>query len=251
MKEKKRALVEWGRGTYNLLKTNSLVLSAAILVQGLFFLILPEHSIMLDAVMVSLLMAIYSAVSLVFVLTDRPKAAKGKKVAGDLVKGYVDRKKRSSEKEQEILPEDSVMKEYTANSGKRKEALGKRVLDIHERSQNVSRIVMAVFYAVVLAVAVILLIDREAAVHLNHIIVGLLLIADGVLSIISAVSANDRSAYKNYRLSIALAICSIILGALYIVASAQTAVIVKRILGAALILKAIGEFVVAYRNRKL
>ena len=251
MKEKSGGLITRGADTIRLAMTNKIVVSVSFLIQGVYRLLVPQRVMNWEAKVISLILALYALVSLILVLTNSPRSVKHQEIAGGFVKDLYLKKKRTADKEQELLPENSAAKDNANESNKHRSAFENRMIQKHEKTKSVSRIVMLIFYAVVLSISVFMLFNNAIAVHVNHILVGLILIVDAVLSIISFTSAKDMVHYKNYKLSIALAVFTVILGLLFIVSPAKTSIVVMRIIGATLILKSIADLIIAFRNREI
>ncbi len=250
LKKKIRGVLKWGLGAYSLVMTNNLVVSGAGLFTGVMHLFTPMQSMMFDSMILSVLLIIYALVSITFVLTDNDKAAKGKQKAGGLIKEYIDGKIKDATLE-DVLKKDTAVREYARDADKRRDAFTDRIEDFHIKTRSSSKIVMLVFYSLILAVSVFLFIRRDVAVYVNNIIIGVVLIVDGVLSIISATSAKKERVYKFYVFSLILSVTSVVLGIMFIVFSQKTGVAAMQAVSVVLIVKSLAGFFVAIRNKKV
>ena len=89
-------------------------------------------------------------------------------------------------------------------------------------------------------------------VNIVQVVFGALLIADGISSVITVTAAyNSNVPAKNKTVSLILGIFTIALGIVFVLLPANSAALVYQIIGALLIIKAIGEFFVMIRNREL
>ena len=250
LKKKIRGVLKWGLGAFSLVMTNNLVVSGTGLFTGVMHLFTPMQSMMFDSMILSVLLIIYALVSITFVLTDNDKAAKGKQKAGGLIKEYIDGKIKDATLE-DVLKKDTAVREYARDADKRMDAFTDRIEDFHIKTRSSSKIVMLVFYSLILAVSVFLFIRRDVAVHVNNIIIGVVLIVDGVLSIISATSAKKERVYKFYVFSLILSVTSVVLGIMFIVFSQKTGVAAMQAVSVVLIVKSLAGFFVAIRNKKV
>ncbi len=251
MKEKLGSILNWGIGAFSLVMTNNLVVSGTGLFTGVLHLLTPEQSLLFDSMILSGLLIVYALVSIAFVLTNSRKAARGQEVAGELVKGFLDGKRKDSSVDEGILKADPAVLEYAEEANRRMDALAVTVEDIRKKTHAFSRGVMLAFYLAVLAVSVFLFIRRDVAVYINHVIIGAILIVDGVLSVISATSAKKESVYKFYVFSVVVSAVSIAIGVLFIVLSRETGLIAMQAVSVILILKSLAGFFVAFRNREV
>lgn len=252
MNNKIEGLVKWGIDAFSLIMANNLVISCTALITGLFHLFMPEQSMMFDSMILSLLMIVYASISIVLVITNyNKKVAKHQDIAGNLVKGFVDGKTSEAVKNQEFISEKTSAPIDPERSAKAIGAVSDKISDIHKKSRNVSRNIMLAFYIVILAISIFLLIRRDIAVHINHLLLGAVLIVDGVTRIISTFSAKKTYTVKNYWLSIVLSVLSVILGLLLFIMTSQTGILAMQIVSVIMILKSLGEFYVAFRNREV
>lgn len=94
-----------------------------------------------------------------------------------------------------------------------------------------------------------MLVRGEVAVYINHIILGIVLIIDGVMRAISATSAKNTTTFKNYRLSMVLSVLSVVLGVMLLFLTEKTGVFTMQAVAVIMIVKALFEFYIAFRNR--
>ena len=255
MKEKIEKLFTWGAGTFNLVMKNKLVSVGCFLVPGLFHTFNPVGSLDWDTMMLSLMLMLYAVVSLIFVLSDgNKKVGKGQEIAGDLVKGYFEGQKENAAKGQEVLSKNEKLNKHIKASNERFDERVEKISEIEKKKKKSSprKIVMIIIYSLLLALAVAIFIWRSVFVNVVQIIIGIVLVSDGISSLIPVVAAyKSRLPMKNKIISTILGFFTIGLGITFILLPANTSAWVYRITGMLLIIKAVSEFIVMIRNREV
>lgn len=246
-------LFNWGVGAFQIVMKNKIVSTGCFLIPGITHLFRPVGSLDWDTMMLSLLLLLYSVVSIIFVLTNKNElVGKGRELAGGFVKGYFEGQRDNASIGQELLAKDSVIGEHMKESNKR---LDKRVEKLTEKQKNtgtLGKTALLIFYTLLLLLAICMFLWRSIFVNIVQVIFGALLIADGISSVITVRAAYKSNApVKNNTVLLIMGIFTIVLGIVFVFLPANSAALVYQIIGALLILKAIGEFVVVIRNREL
>ena len=249
MKDKIGNVMNWGISAFSLIMDNSLVIAGLFLINGIIHICIPMPSMKYDAMILSLILALYAAVSIVFVLTDNEKIGKGQEAAGGLVKLFFEGKRKELNASKELLRGGSAAEEYSKGASERVDMFNEHVLETHEKTRSVSRIVMLIIYIVLLVVSIFLVFNQDIAVQITHILIGVVLIAGGIMSFISATSAKQENAYKLYVPSVILSVVSVVLGIVFIILTDKAGIPAYRIVSALLVIKSVMDFVVAFKNR--
>lgn len=253
MKDKLGRLFVWSIGAFQIIMKNKLVSIGCFLVQGLFHVFSPGGSLRWDAGMLAGLLAVYSLISIVFVLTDRNQTVgKGKNIAGGLVKGVFDGKKDTTLQGQELLSKNSVIDEKSKQSNKQWDSKLQVLADRQKNEPTAGKVIMIVFYTILLIGSVLLFFWSDVTIYAIHIIMGALMIADGI----SGISAyrtviSHQIPLNNQKLSLFVSIFTVLVGILFIVMAWNTAVFTMQLMGAILIIKSVVELVIMIRNREV
>lgn len=250
MKDKFESQLQWGASAISLVMKNNLVVSATFLITGVFHLLMPGHSLLFDARIMTVLIALYALVSLIFVLTNNQKAEKGQEIAGNIVKGYFEGKREDTVKQEEMFKTD-VSHGFAEKSNQRIDKFAGRVTEKHTQAGSVSRVLMLIFYLLILAASVFLFIRNDVAVYINHFILGFILIVDGALRLICTVAAKAELKFRYRAFHTVLSVISVILGLLFIFVPTNTGLLAMQIVSVLMIVKSVGEFFVAFRNREI
>lgn len=255
MKKKLGSWLNWGLGAFSLVMKNKLVAIGCFLVTGLFHTFNPVGSLDWDTMMLSLMLMLYAAVSFIFVLTnENEKVGKGQEIAGGLIKGYFEGQRDNAARGQSLFSKDKTLSEHTKASNDR---LDERVWKYSEKEKekkktSAGKIALMITYILLMALSVVIFIWRANFVNIVQIIIGALLIADGISSLVTVAAAYKSGLpMKNKVVSMVLGIFTIGLGVTFILVPADTSALVYRITGALLIVKAVSEFIVMIRNREI
>ena len=234
-------MFNWGVGAFQIVMKNKIVSTGCFLIPGITHLFKPIGSLDWDTMMLSLLLMLYSVVSIIFVFTNKNElAGKGRELAGGFVKGYFEGQRDNASIGQELLANDSVIGEHM------------KVTEKQKKSGTLGKTALLIFYTLLLLLAICMFLWQSIFVNIVQVVFGALLIADGISSVITVTAAyNSNVPAKNKTVSLILGIFTIALGIVFVLLPANSAALVYQIIGALLIIKAIGEFFVMIRNREL
>ena len=250
LKEKIQRFFDWGAGTYKIVMKNKLVSIICFLIPGFFHTFSPEGSLRWDAGIMTLLLGLYGLTSFILVLTDRQKAVKGRELAETLVHNYFEEKRESASKKQKIISKNAVLDD----SAKKAEEWHDRQKDMmeekHRKYLNRSKIVLLIVYGLLTALSVLMFIHRDTTLHVSHVLLGLMLLVDGMASLVSTLAAIKSNLPVGHKvLALIISIFTLMLGVLFIVVPHDVAAITMRISGILLLLKGIPEIIVLILNR--
>ena len=214
---------------------NKIVSTGCFLIPGITHLFKPIGSLDWDTMMLSLLLMLYSVVSIIFVFTNKNElAGKGRELAGGFVKGYFEGQRDNASIGQELLANDSVIGEHMKASNERLDKRVEKLTEKQKKSGTLGKTALLIFYTLLLLLAICMFLWR------------------GISSVITVTAAyNSNVPAKNKTVSLILGIFTIALGIVFVLLPANSAALVYQIIGALLIIKAIGEFFVMIRNREL
>lgn len=252
MKEKITGLLNWGVGAFQVIMKSKLVSIGCFLFTGTLHLINPRGGLKWTAGMLAGFTALYALLSLIFVLSDNnEKVGKGREIAGGLVKGVVEDNKEPVMIGQEMLSKnrkiDERIKAKNSKIDQRMQALSEK----QKKKPKAGKIGMAVFYALLLIASALLFFWSDVTIAAVQVIIGLLLIADGISEIGAAFTAKKNNIpMKNIRLSIVLGILSAAAGAVFIVFAQNTADFAMALSGLVMIIKGLADLLVMIRNRE-
>lgn len=246
-------LLNRGVGAFQIIMKSRLVSIGCFLFTGILHVIDPRGGLRWTAGLLALVVALYALLSLIFLLTDKnEKIGKGKEVAGGLVKGVIEGNKDPVKQGQDLVSKNKTIGERSKRSNSRLDDHLQALAEKQKQEPKAGKAVMCVFYAILLAGAVILYFWSDFTITAVHIIVGALLIADSVIGIASSVTAiQNKIPLKNQRLSIAVYAVTAVIGLAFILFSWSTADITMVICGVVLIVKALVELVIMLRNREV
>lgn len=253
MKEKISGLFNWGVGVFKVIMKSKLVSIGCFLFTGILHIINPRGGLQWTAGMLAGFTAIYALLSLIFVLTDNnEKVGKGREIAGGLVKGVVQGNKDPVVYGQNMVSKnkkvDETMKETNSKWDQSLQVLSEK----QKEEPKAGKVVMTIFYSLLLIAAVLLFFWTDITITAVHIIVGALLIADGISGIASAFTAKKNNIQmKNRRLSFVLGILTVGAGVAFIIFSKSTAELTMVVCGVVLIIKGLADLIVMIRNREI
>lgn len=253
MKEKISGLLNWGVGTFQIIMKNKLVSIGCFLFTGILHVANPRGGLRWTAGLLSIVVALYALLSLIFILTDKnEKVGKGKDAAGDLVKGVLEGNKDPILHGQTLIPKNQVLDERSKQTRSRLDDRMQALSEKQKKEPKAGKVVMCVFYSILLAASVILFFWSDVTIAAAHIIVGIVLIADSIIGIASTVTAVENNIPLKYKtLSVVLYIITAVIGVTYIFLTWGTADMAMVLCGIVLIAKAVAEFVIMIRNREV
>lgn len=246
-------LLIWSTGAFQIVMKNKLVSIGCFLVQGLFHVFSPVGSLRWDAKMLAGLLALYSLISIVFVLTNNNQTVgKGKTLAGGLVKGVFDGNKDTALQGQKLLSKNRTIDEKAKKSKRQWDNRLQVLSDKQKNEPKAEKAVLIFFYCILLIGSVLLFFWSDVTVYAIHIIIGALMIADGISGISAYRTVVSRQIpLKNQKLSLFVSIFTVLVGALFIVMAWNTAVFTMQLMGLILIIKSVVELIILIRNREV
>lgn len=252
-KERIGRSVGWGIGAFGIIMKSKLVSIGCFMYTGILHIINPRGGLRWTAGMLAGFVALYALVSLIFVLTNKNKTVgKGKNLAGNMVKGVIEGNRDPIVQGQGLTSKKKSVNDRQKESNSRLDKHLKPLSEMQKREPKAGKAVMIVFYLILLAASIVLFFMSDITITAVHIIVGALLVADGISSIAASVSA-VRNGYplKDKTFSIIAYSFSVVIGAAFIVFSWSTADITMVICGVVLIVKALTELYIMIRNREI
>ncbi len=252
MKEKIGKCLNWGIGAFSIIMKNKLVVIGCMLFQGIIHMINPRGSLQWSAGMLSIFVALYALVSIVFLLTNKNETVgKGKKIAGDLVQGTIKGNKDPALQGQDLVSKDKVIDKKTQESNNRWDERMQVLAEKQKQEPKAPKIVMLIFYTIMLIGAVLLFFWQDVTINAIHIVVGLLLIVDGISTIASIVTARKNDLpMKDEKLNLVVSILSVIVGAVFIIFCWSSADMTMKVFGAIMTAKGLTDLIILLRNRQ-
>ena len=253
MKEKVSKFLNWGVGAFSIIMKNKLVIIGCMLFQGIIHMLDPRGSLRWSAGMLSIFVALYAAISIIFILTDKNETVgKGKKIAGDLVLETIKGNKEPAMQSQELTSIDKVIEQKTKESNDRWDERMRILAENQTKESKVPEIVMLIFYIIVLIGAVVLFFQSDITIGAIHVIIGLMLIVDGVSTIASINTARKNGLpMKDEKLNFVVSLISIAVGFAFIIFCRASADMAMRISGIILTAKGVTDLIILLRNRQL
>ena len=242
--------IGWSVDAIRLISKNKIVTSCFFLIQGAIYLFAPVRTMRRDARSLALMLALYAVVSIILVLTDSETVSKGQSLAGGLVSRFFKKKQNIATMERDSLPENIETNARNATTG-RMDSIREKIKEKHDATHSACKVLLLLFYILLLIVSAVLFFNQDVSIRVVHIVLGLLMITDSVMSILSLFSDDEVFAVKNRSLSVFLACVSIALGVVFLLFSWETSVLATQIIGASLMIKSLTELVIAYRNREI
>lgn len=248
-------LVNRGINTFGILMKCKLVSIIIFLFTGTLHIIDPRGGLRGTVGMLSAFIALYALLSFIFILTgNNEKVGEGKKFAVDMMKDTLKGDGNPMSKITEVLSENEKIGNKISNS-ETKARWDKRMQKLtekHESKPQASKIIMCVFYIILLIAAILLFFWPDVTIYAVHIILGALLVFDGISGIWAVISAKRSGIpMKGQWLSALLNILSIAVGAFFILFSGDTADFTMILCGIVLVLKALSDLAIMIHNREL
>ena len=240
----------WTKHTYQLITQNKIVISFCLLIHGLFFVFLPEHSLILDVKVLMALTALYAVSCAVVVITNgHEKAEKRKTVVGGMYKWYWDDKKKQMLGPRQRLMENELIQQRTETVQAQADTLAQYSEQRRQRLLQ-KKWLLVVLYLLLAAVCVPLFIFSSFTDHAVHALLGLFITADGVVTFVAALKARNTIHRHDRLIALAAAVFSVVLGVFLMVLPSVAAQFLVQIAGIGFIVKALAELWVAFHNRK-
>lgn len=255
MKDKFAKLVNRGINIFGILMKCKLVTIIIFLFTGTLHIIDPRGGLRGTVTMLTIFIALYAFLSIIFLLTKKNQAVgEGKKFASDMVKETFKGDGNPISKINEILSQNEKYEKKVSNS-ETKARWDKRIKMVTERHKTTPKAgvaVMCIFYILLLIAAVFMFFWPDATIYTVHIILGALLVFDGISGIWTVISAKiNKIPMKGKILSVLFNLLSIAVGLFFIIYSGDTADFTMVLCGIVLVLKAISDLVIMIRNKEL
>ena len=255
MKDKFAKLVNRGINIFGILMKCKLVTIIIFLFTGTLHIIDPRGGLRGTVTMLTIFIALYALLSIIFILTKKNQAVgEGKKFAVDMVKETLKGDGNPISKINEILSQNEKYEQKVANS-ETKARWDKRIkmlTERHDKTPKAGVVVMCIFYVLLLFAAVFMFFWPDATIYAVHIILGALLVFDGLSGIWTVISARiNKVPMKGKLLSVLFNLLSIAVGLFFIIYSGDTADFTMVLCGIVLVLKAISDLVIMIHNKEL
>lgn len=255
MKDKFAKLVNRGINIFGILMKCKLVTIIIFLFTGTLHIIDPRGGLRGTVTMLTIFIALYALLSIIFILTKKNQTVgEGKKFASDMVKETFKGDGNPISKINEILSQNEKYEQKVANS-ETKARWDKRIkmlTERHDKTPKAGVVVMCIFYVLLLFAAVFMFFWPDATIYAVHIILGALLVFDGLSGIWTVISAKINGIpMKGKLLSVLFNLLSIAVGLFFIIYSGDTADFTMVLCGIVLVLKAISDLVIMIHNREL
>ncbi len=248
-------LVNRGVSTFGILMKCKLVSIGWFFFMGILHIIDPRGGLRGTAIILSAFIALYALLSIIFILTDsNEKVGEGKDLAVKMVKGTLKGDGNPIPKINEVLSENENLEKKMSNSNtkakwdNRMQALTEK----HQKKPAANKIVMCIFYIILLIVSVLLIFLPDVTIYTVHIVIGALLIFDGATGIWAIFSARKNGTpIKGQWLTVLLNFLSVIIGVFFILLSGDAADFTMVLCGIVLILKALSDLFIMIYNREI
>ena len=255
MKEKISGLVNRGIGAFGVLMKCKLVGIIIFLFTGALHIIDPRGGLRGTVTILSAFIALYALLSIIFILTDsNEKVGEGKKLASDMVKDTFKGDGNPMMKINEVLSENEKFgKKMSESATKAKwDRRIQRLSEKHDKQPKAGKVVMCIFYIILIAAAVILFIWPDDTISLVHIVFGAMLIFDGISGVWGIIVAKRNGIpLKGQWVSLLLNAVSVAVGVVFIVLSNDSADFTMVLCGIVLVIKALSDLVIMIRNHEL
>lgn len=252
-KDKIEKTIGWGVGAVNIIMGSKLVSIGCFLYTGINHIVNPSGGLRFTAGMLSGFIALYALVSIIFVLSNNnQKAAQGKEIMGGLVKGVVDGYKDPLNQGKELASKSKAISEKKIAADTKFGNSVKVLSEKQKKEIKAGKAVLLIIYIFLLTASVLLFVLPDVTVTLVHIIIGILLIADGCSSIAAAASAvRNGIPLKDKMLTFVVCSFSVLIGLAFILMSWNTAHITMILGGIVLTVKGVMDLYIMIRNREL
>ena len=255
MKWKLSGLVNRGIGAFGVLMNCKLVSIIIFLFTGTLHIIDPRGGLRGTVTMLSLFIALYALLSIVFILTgSNDKVGEGKKFASDMVRDTFKGDGNPMVKINEVLSQNEKFEKGMSglNTKSKWNQRIQKLNERHNKQTQASKFVMIVFYIILLASTVVLFAWTDDAISLVHIIFGAMLIFDGA-SGVWGIKEEKRSGIpmKGQWASFFLNLLSVVIGVVFIILSNDSADFTMMLCGIVLVVKALSDLFIMIRNHEL
>lgn len=255
MKWKLSGLVNRGIGAFGVLMNCKLVSIIIFLFTGTLHIIDPRGGLRGTVTMLSLFIALYALLSIVFILTgSNDKVGEGKKFASDMVRDTFKGDGNPMMKINEVLSQNEKFEKGMSglNTKSKWDQRIQKLNERHNKQTQASKFVMIVFYIILLASTVVLFAFPDDAISLVHIIFGAMLIFDGASGVWGIIVAKRSGIpMKGQWASFFLNLLSVVIGVVFIILSNDSADFTMMLCGIVLVVKALSDLFIMIRNHEL
>ncbi len=255
MKWKLSGLVDRGIGAFGVLMNCKLVSIIIFLFTGTLHIIDPRGGLRGTVTMLSLFIALYALLSIVFILTgSNDKVGEGKKFASDMVRDTFKGDGNPMMKINEVLSQNEKFEKGMSglNTKSKWNQRIQKLNERHNKQTQASKFVMIVFYIILLACTVVLFAWPDDAISLVHIIFGAMLIFDGASGVWGIIVAKRSGIpMKGQWASFFLNLLSVVIGVVFIILSNDSADFTMMLCGIVLVVKALSDLFIMIRNHEL
>ena len=255
MKWKLSGLVDRGIGAFGVLMNCKLVSIIIFLFTGTLHIIDPRGGLRGTVTMLSLFIALYALLSIVFILTgSNDKVGEGKKFASDMVRDTFKGDGNPMVKINEVLSQNEKFEKGMSglNTKSKWDQRIQKLNERHNKQTQASKFVMIVFYIILLACTVVLFAWPDDAISLVHIIFGAMLIFDGASGVWGIIVAKRSGIpMKGQWASFFLNLLSVVIGVVFIILSNDSADFTMMLCGIVLVVKALSDLFIMIRNHEL
>ena len=255
MKGKVTGLVNRGIGAFGVLMKCKLVSIIIFLFTGTLHIIDPRGGLRGTVTILSLFIALYSLLSIVFILTgSNDKVGEGKKMASDMIKDTLKGDGNPMVKINEVLSQNEKFEKGMSGLNT-KAKWNQRIQKLNEKRNKqtqAGKFIMIVFYIILLASTFVLFAFPDDAISLVHIIFGALLIFDGASGVWGIIVAKRSGIpMKGQWASFFLNLLSVVIGIVFIILSNDSADFTMVLCGIVLVVKALSDLIIMIRNHEL
>lgn len=255
MKWKLSGLVNRRIGAFGVLMNCKLVSIIIFLFTGTLHIIDPRGGLRGTVTMLSLFIALYALLSIVFILTgSNDKVGEGKKFASDMVRDTFKGDGNPMVKINEVLSQNEKFQKGMSglNTKSKWNQRIQKLNERHNKQTQASKFVMIVFYIILLASTVVLFAWPDDAISLVHIIFGAMLIFDGASGVWGIIVAKRSGIpMKGQWASFFLNLLSVVIGVVFIILSNDSADFTMMLCGIVLVVKALSDLFIMIRNHEL
>ncbi len=249
--EKIKRSVGWGITAYSIIMKNKIVISCCLLFQGFFWVFNPKGSLEWDIMILSILGFLYAAAGLIVVITGGNSiAVKGQEKVSETYQEKIDDKRKQLAEPAERLSDVMVIKEREAELRKKEE----RVREFSNEAKKkivTKKGLLIVCYVLLMLVSSALIIFKSFFSGAVYVILGVILTVEGVFSFITWMKTKDSVKPRDRAVSLAVSIFSVLLGVALVFFPVFTGNMVIRFIGIGILVKAVADLVIGFRNRTL
>ncbi len=244
--------VGWSIGAFNIIMDSKLVSIGCFLVIGVLHVIDPAGGLRFTARLLAGFIALYALVSVILILSNNNKTvAKGKEIAGGLVKGVIDGNRDPIKSGQELTSKNKTVSKRHKESNSKMDSSMRALAEKQRKEPKAGKVIMLIFYLILLVGSVILFFWTDVTVTAVHIIVGALMIADGLSGIAAILSASKNGiSFKDKTFSVIANTFSVVIGAAFILLAWNTAELSMILCGVVMIVKGLMDLYIMLRNRE-